>query len=101
MNSLYDDFEITTTPLLYLGDKNFEKIQQIVTSTKVANIAKQVVEVIVDLTMIDKRRSDSRSNEECFNCGKKGHYTKDCCSSTSNKKKPVVEESRKEDKYIL
>lgn len=49
--------------------------------------------------MIDKGRNDLRLNKKCFNCGKKGHYTKDCCSSTSNKKKLVAEESTEEGKY--
>ena len=39
--SLHNEFEMTTAPLLHLGDKDIEEIQQIVTSTKVANIARQ------------------------------------------------------------
>ena len=41
-----------------------------------------------DLTIMAKRkqpeRSDSRPNKECFNCGRKNYYTKDCRSSTRN-----------------
>ena len=54
-----------------------------------------------DLTMMAKRkqseRSNSRQNEECFNCRKKSHYTKGCRSSTCNftKRKSVKESTEK------
>lgn len=37
---LHNDFEMITTLLLYLGNKNIEEIQQIVTSTEAANLTK-------------------------------------------------------------
>ena len=40
LDSLYDDFEMTITPLLHSGNKDLEEIQEIVTSTKAANMAK-------------------------------------------------------------
>ena len=44
-------------------------------------------------------RNDLRQNEECFNCGRKDHYAKDCRSSTRNfTKKKSVEESIEEAK---
>ena len=93
---------MTTAPLLHSGDKNLEEIQQIVISTKAANLAKQAVKVIANLALMAKKKQlekiiRSKSGEECFNCGKKGHYAKDYCSSTSNKRKP--EESMKEAQY--
>ena len=104
LDSLHNDFKITTAPLLHSGNKDIKEIQQIVTSTEEANLAKRVVEVIADLTMIIKKkqpkRSDSRQNEECFNCGRKGYYTKDCHSSTRNfTKRKSVEKSIEEAKW--
>lgn len=39
-NSLYNKFEMTTAPFLHFGNKDFKKIQRIVTSIKAANMAK-------------------------------------------------------------
>lgn len=101
LDSLQDDFEMTTVPFLYSGDKDIEEIQQIVTSTKVANLAKRTVGVKANLTMMAKKKqsekSDLRQNEEYFNCGKKSYYVKDCHSFTCNsiKKKPAEESIEK------
>ena len=89
---LHDNFEMTTASLLHSSDKNLEEIQQIVTWTKAANLAKRAVGVIVDLALMAKKKQPERTirskpGEECFDCGKKGHYAKDCHSSTSSKKK--------------
>ena len=43
--------------LLYFGNKNLKEIQLIVTSTKVANLAKQAVRAIVDFVLIVKKSS--------------------------------------------
>ena len=95
LDSLHDDFEMTTAPLLHSGDKDLEEIQQIVTSTKAANLAKRAVGATADLALMAKKRQPERAAKskpgaECFNYGKKGHYAKDCRfpSSTSNKRKP-------------
>ena len=100
LDLLYDDFKMTTAPLLYFGNKDHEEIQQIIMSTEAANLAKQAVRATTDLAMMAKRKqlekypAKPKTNEECFNCGKKGHYTRDC--HTSNKRKP--EESLEEAK---
>ena len=85
---------MTTAPLLHLGDKDLEEIQQIVTSTKAANMAKWVTSQTADLAIMTRKRSDGRqqtpnpkANEECFNCGKKGHYVRDCYSNSKRKPK--------------
>lgn len=67
-------------------------------STEVANLAKQAVGATADLTLMAKKkqseRSNPRRNEECFNCGKKSYYAKNCRDSTSNKRR--LEKSIKE-----
>ena len=79
---------MTTAPLLYSGNKDIKEIQQIVTSTKAANLANCAVWAIANLTMMAKRkqleRSNLRQNEECFNYKRKGHYAKDCHNFTCN-----------------
>ena len=94
---------MTTAPLLYSGDKNFEEIQQIVTSTEVANMIKRATGQTADLAMMTKLKATnscqqpkSRSTEECFNFGKRGHYAKDYCSSS--KRKPDDMNVAEEDK---
>ena len=91
LDSLHDNFEMTTALFFYSNDKNLKGIQQIVTSTKAANLIKHIVGAIIDLTMIVKKkqleRNHSRPNEECFNYRKKNYYMKDCHSSTSNNRK--------------
>lgn len=84
---------MTTAPLFYLGNKDFEKIQQIVMSTKAANLAKQVVGATINLAIIAKKKQLERAlklkpGKECFNCKKKGHYIKDYHSLILNKRKP-------------
>lgn len=45
LDSLYNDFEITTTHFFYLGNKDLKKIQLIVISTEAANLTKQVTSI--------------------------------------------------------
>ena len=56
LDSLHDDFEMTTAPLLYSGDKDLEEIQLIVTSTKAANLAKQATGITGDLAMMARKK---------------------------------------------
>lgn len=52
-NSLYGNFKMIIAPeLLDLGNKDVEKIQQIVFFIKVANLVKQAVGAISDITLI-------------------------------------------------
>ena len=104
LNLLHDDFEITTAPLLHLGDKDLKEIQQIVTSTEAASMTKWATGQTADLVMITKKRLDKRqqtpnpkANEECFNCEKKGHYARDCYSNLKKKLKDekAVEEAKR------
>ena len=75
LDSLHNNFEMTTVPFLHYGDKDLEKIQQVVTSIKTANMAKQAIGQTADLAMIAKKRSDGQQqpqkpkpNKKCFNC---------------------------------
>ena len=92
--SIHDNFEMTTIPLFHSGNKDFEEIQQIITSTEAANLAKPAVETITDLAMMAKKKesekysNNPKTNKEYFNSRKKSHYAKDCYASSLNKKKP-------------
>ena len=57
-DSLYNDFKLTTAPLLYSGDKDIVEIQQIVTFTEAANMARQTTGWTTDLAMQMKKSSD-------------------------------------------
>ena len=56
LDSLYDYFGIITTSLRHSGDKDLKEIQQIVISTKEADLAKRAIGAIADLALIDKKR---------------------------------------------
>ena len=92
-----------TTLFFYSNDKDLKKIQQIITSIKVLNLAKQVVGATTDLTIMVKEkqldRNGSKPNKEYFNYGKNGDYARYCYSFTFKKRKPV-EESIKEAKHV-
>lgn len=59
--------------------------------TKAANLAKQAGGAKTDLAMMVKKKqlekypAKPKINKECFNCGKKDHYARNC--HISNKKK--------------
>lgn len=97
----YDKFEMIITSFFPSSNKDFEEIQQIVTSIQIAYLAKQLIKTKADLTIITKKKwskkNNSRQNRKYFNYGKKSHYAKNCHSSISNKKK--LEESTKKAKY--
>ena len=82
-----------TAPLSHFSDKDLEEIQQIVTSTKIANLAKRTIRITVDLALMAKKKQPkrfaikSKLREECFNYEKNGYNAKDYRSSISNKKK--------------
>lgn len=89
----YDEFEMTTTPVLYLGNKDLEEIQLIVIFTKLVNLAKRAISIIADLAMMARKKRPlqqtpwSRPNGKCFNYGKKSHYAKDYPGCINPKKK--------------
>ena len=91
-----------TAPLLYSSDKNLKEIEHIVTSIKVANLAKHIISQTADLTMMAKKKqlerevSQAKANEKYFHYEKKGYYTKDFYSV--QKKKPKEEKSLEEAK---
>lgn len=61
-------------------------------STKIANLAKQIVGATINLAMMAKKKqlekylAKPNKNKKCFNYGKKDYYARNC--HISNKKKP-------------
>lgn len=102
LDSLHDDFEMTTAPLLHSDDKELKEIQPILTSTKAANPVKRDTCGKADLAMMARKKgpqqqlSKARPNEECLHCGKKGHYARKCQSTP--KRKPEEEKAEQEAK---
>lgn len=47
---------MTITSFFHLGNKDFEEIQLIVTSTEVANLAKQVIGMIGNLAIMIRKK---------------------------------------------
>ena len=82
---------MTTATLFHFSNKDLEEICGIVITTKAANMAKQILKAIENLKMMVKknrsRENNSKPNKNCFNCGTKSYYSKDCHSLTSNKRK--------------
>lgn len=60
LNLLHDYFEMIIIPLLHLSNKDLEEILQIIPSTKVANMVKQVTIKTTNLAMMTKKRSDDQ-----------------------------------------
>lgn len=62
LDSLHNNFEITTAPFFYMGNKDLEKIQLIIISTEVANLAKQAISII-GVKHFDKKCNESTNLE--------------------------------------
>lgn len=84
---------MTTASLLYLGNKDFEETQLIVIFIKLANLAKRVIYITIDLAMMPRKKDsqqqslESRLNIECFNYSIKSNYTRNCLYCTNSKRK--------------
>lgn len=48
---------MTIAPLFYSGNKHLEEVQQIVTSSQVANLAKQAISITKNQPMMVKKKS--------------------------------------------
>ena len=68
--------------MLEWADKTITEIQQILASAKAKFISKRATGVIGDLAMMSKDRNSTKrkakSEDKCFNCGKLGHWGRDC-----------------------
>ena len=81
---------------MHLDDKDLEKIQQIIISIKIANLAKHITDQIADLAMMTKKNQSNKlpfakSNEKYFHYGKKIYYTN---NYHSGPKKKLLEEEK-------
>lgn len=99
LNFLHN-FEIKITSLLHLNNNDLKEIQQIVISTKVANIVKGVTGQTANLVIIIKNNYSNKqlcikSNKKYFHYDKKKYDVKDCYSKL--KWKLYEEEKTKEE----
>ena len=61
LDTLYDDFETTTTSLLETGDKTIDQIQSIPQSKEAKNISKRITGAVGDLAMAFKSSNNYNS----------------------------------------
>lgn len=95
LNSLYNDFKLTTTTMLERGNKMIDEIQQILASAKAKFIGKQSTGVTKDLAMMSRRgrngvKRKATSEDKCFNCHKLGHFRRDCTAPDTRPPKKKV-----------
>ncbi len=89
LDSIRNNFETKTLSLLKTGDKTIDKMQQILFSAEAKNLSKQATGVTNDLEMLFRGlqrgynnysggKRKAKSDEQCFNCHKHGHFGRDC-----------------------
>ena len=94
LDSLHKKYQSIIAPLLHAGDKELEKIQQIVTSTEAGLMTKQATGILAgDIAMSSRfkfnpKPQQNRNNNNCFYFNKKRHYTRDC-NNWKNKKRDI------------
>lgn len=83
LDTLHDDFYITTVSLLETGDKTIDEIQSILQSKEAKNISKRAIGGTGDLAMAFRENNNMfkrkvSSHEKCSNCHELGHFGRDC-----------------------
>lgn len=82
LDTLHDNFDSITASLLEAKDKSIDQIQSILQSREAKNISKQSTGVVADAAMSFRdnqgTKKKAKSNEECYNCHRLGHFGCDC-----------------------
>lgn len=81
LDSLQNNFDITTASLLETGDKSTNEIQSILSSKEVKNISKHTIKGTKKLTMVFKNNNGLKqkvfSCKDCFNYYELGYFRRD------------------------
>lgn len=97
LNSLYNNFETTTTSMFESRDKTIVKIQQILVTAEAMFISKQAIRVTKSLAILSQEKSGKRkatSNNRCFNYNKLEYFGWDYRQKKSKSKETIRESTK-------